>query len=294
MRNETRQCSIGANRKGPMRIPTLLLLLLHALLEALHASPPGATIVAAAAKLLNGKYRESGTAQAKTPDGEALKQEARRFILPQLQPHEDDSYLIEFHSDNCDHCEQMEPVLQRLERDLNTKVRRINIFRRREFYGLLEVMGHDECGGLPFYYNRRTGQAVCGATSYANLKRWGVGAVNHLFQDAPEIREPESEIKSRKDVGAKQMLMEKMQQMTTKTSKSKRSAQKGGKSSAKKSEAQSTAVADNTAATPGSKAAGKAAGRGIVSGKTTSDRKLSPSERLAARRAQRAQQKLER
>ena len=64
-----------------------------------------------------------------------------------MLPHEDTSYLIEFHSDNCDHCEQMEPVLKRLERDLGTKIRRINIFRRREFYGLLEAMGHDECGG---------------------------------------------------------------------------------------------------------------------------------------------------
>ena len=68
-------------------------------------------------------------------------------VLPRLLPHEDTSYLIEFHSDNCDHCEQMEPVLKRLERDLGTKIRRINIFRRREFYGLLEAMGHDECGG---------------------------------------------------------------------------------------------------------------------------------------------------
>lgn len=68
-------------------------------------------------------------------------------LLPKLLPHDDTSYLIEFHSDNCDHCEQMEPVLQRLEDDLGTKIRRINIFRRREFYGLLEAMGHDECGG---------------------------------------------------------------------------------------------------------------------------------------------------
>ena len=68
-------------------------------------------------------------------------------LLPKLLPHEDTSYLLEFHSDNCDHCEQMEPVLKRLEADLGTKIRRINIFRRREFYGLIEAMGHDECGG---------------------------------------------------------------------------------------------------------------------------------------------------
>jgi len=39
-------------------------------------------------------------------------------MLPQLLPHKDTSYLLAFGSDNCDHCDQMEPVLQRLEEDL--------------------------------------------------------------------------------------------------------------------------------------------------------------------------------
>lgn len=91
-------------------------------------------------------------------------------ILPKLLPHKDKCYLMEFHHDDCDHAEQMEPVVRRLEEDLDTDVRRINISRRREFQALLHAVGHDECGSFPFYYNRRTGQAVCGATSYLNLK----------------------------------------------------------------------------------------------------------------------------
>ena len=80
--------------------------------------------------------------------------EAPRF-LAKLFANKDDCFLIEFHSDNSDHARQMEPVLERLEEDLQTKVRRINVSRRREFYGLLEAMGHDECGTLPFYYNEK-------------------------------------------------------------------------------------------------------------------------------------------
>ena len=70
------------------------------------------------------------------------------------------SYLMEFHSDTTgsDASSQMEPVLQRLEDDLDTTVRRINVFRRREFMTLLESIGFNECGNMPFYYNRRTGQ----------------------------------------------------------------------------------------------------------------------------------------
>ena len=88
-------------------------------------------------------------------------QNVDRF-LAKLLPSKDNSYLIEFHADDTDHATQMEPVLRRLEDDLQTKVRRVNISRRREFYTLMEAMGHEECGQLPFYYNRKTAQAVWG------------------------------------------------------------------------------------------------------------------------------------
>lgn len=109
-----------------------------------------------------------------------------RLLLPKLLPNEDSCYLITMVIDDNSDCEQMEPVIERLEEDLGTTVRRINVSRRREFMAALEVMGHDECGRFPFYYNRRTGQAICGATTYLNLKKLGTGAVNHLFNDAPE------------------------------------------------------------------------------------------------------------
>jgi len=145
-----------------------------------------------------------------SPANSSKKSRNNRF-LAKLLPHEDSSYLIEFHSDNCDHCEQMEPVLQRLEDDLGTKIRRVNIFRRREFYGLMESMGHNECGGLPFYYNRRTGQAICGATSYKNLKRWGTGDLKTLFQDPPEnMFEQEVDTSKKRSIGTKGFLQEKI------------------------------------------------------------------------------------
>ena len=69
--------------------------------------------------------------------------------------------------------------------------------------------------GLPFYYNRRTGQAICGATTYNNLKKWGTGSVKHMFQDAPDAPQGDREARppTRKDVGAKQMFVERMQMM---------------------------------------------------------------------------------
>jgi len=144
--------------------------------------------------------------------------------------------LLEFHSDNCDFCDQMEPVLQRLEKDLDTKIRRINIMRRKEFGSLLEVVGFDECGTLPFYYNRRTGQAICGATSYLNLKRWGTGNLKHLFQDPPEnlFEMDENQLSRRGDVGIKGAFMEKVMNMEKRGTKGKSSTSTSSKESSSK------------------------------------------------------------
>jgi hypothetical protein len=144
------------------------------------------------------------------------EEESSTTQLPRVLPSEDKSFLISFVSDEYDHCKQMEPVLKRLEDDLGTVVRRINIFRRREFMGLLEAMGHNDCGTLPFYYNRRTGQAICGATSYLNLKRWGTGDLKHSFMDPPEGLSQGGDENyigpsSRRSVGNKGFLLDKLQ-----------------------------------------------------------------------------------
>jgi hypothetical protein len=109
-----------------------------------------------------------------------------RPLLPQLQPHDDTCYLLEFISDESDHCSQMEPVVRRLEHDLRTKVRRINISRKHEYVKLYECVGGNECGSVPFFYNRRTAQAICGATPYHNLKNLAMGKPIHFFHDAPQ------------------------------------------------------------------------------------------------------------
>ena len=95
--------------------------------------------------------------------------------------------MIEFVIDNSDACQQMAPVVQRLEQDYDIKVRRVNINRRSEFAALYEACGGNEGNNLPFYYNRRTGQAVAGPTPYWNLKLLASGDVSHSFIEPPSL-----------------------------------------------------------------------------------------------------------
>jgi hypothetical protein len=106
----------------------------------------------------------------------------------------------------------MEPVVRRLEVDLGTKVRRININRKQEYVKLYECVGGNECGSVPFFYNRRTAQAICGATPYQNLKNLAMGKPIHFFHDAPQSVNDKVEHDPRKQrgVGLSDYLSEKL------------------------------------------------------------------------------------
>jgi hypothetical protein len=106
----------------------------------------------------------------------------------------------------------MEPVVRRLEVDLGTKVRRININRKQEYVKLYECVGGNECGSVPFFYNRRTAQAICGATPYQNLKNLAMGKPIHHFHDAPQSVNDKVEHDPRKQrgVGLSDYLLEKL------------------------------------------------------------------------------------
>jgi hypothetical protein len=136
------------------------------------------------------------------------KDERSRPLLPKVLPSKDNRYLLEFVVDEEDSCQQMEPVVRRLEEEFDTKVFRISINRRSEFYTLLESIGFNECGNVPFFYNRRTAQAICGPTGYKNLATWARGKGVHQFNQPPTVESFDFENR-RSDIGMKGFLQDK-------------------------------------------------------------------------------------
>ena len=142
-----------------------------------------------------------------------------RKLLPKLPPHDDTCFMLEFITEGSDHCIQMEPVVKRLEQDLCIKVRKIDISKRSDFMKLYDCVGGNECGSVPFFYNRRTAQAICGATPYQNLKNLAMGNPIHFFHDAPQnvFDSTEYDPKRQRGVGLADYLSEKMFSQGTST-----------------------------------------------------------------------------
>lgn len=83
--------------------------------------------------------------------------------------------LIEFYGTECPHCVKMEPLIQRLEDETGLKIKRFEVWHNEANAKLLEQCDKGFCGGVPFFFNKKTGKWICGAAEYEELKKWALG-----------------------------------------------------------------------------------------------------------------------
>ena len=86
-----------------------------------------------------------------------------------------ESDLIEFFGTECVHCEEMTPLIERVEEDLEVTIQRLECWHNEENDQLREQFDDGFCGSVPFFYNKKTGKKLCGSVNYDKLKEWASG-----------------------------------------------------------------------------------------------------------------------
>jgi len=66
----------------------------------------------------------------------------------------------------------MHPLVERLEKETNLKVQKFEVWHNEENARKMEEYDKNYCGGVPFFYNTKTGEWLCGSVDYETLKRW--------------------------------------------------------------------------------------------------------------------------
>ncbi len=88
--------------------------------------------------------------------------------------------LIDFYGTECVHCKEMDPLIEKLENEEGVKVTKLEVWHNSQNAALMKELDKDEnggtfCGGVPFFYNEKTGKKVCGTTTYEKFKEWALG-----------------------------------------------------------------------------------------------------------------------
>lgn len=82
--------------------------------------------------------------------------------------------LIKFYGEGCSFCHQMEPLDERLEKELGVKLKRLEVWNNEENQKKMMTL-QTGCQGVPIYYNEQSKMVLCGAVDYEVLKRWAKG-----------------------------------------------------------------------------------------------------------------------
>lgn len=86
------------------------------------------------------------------------------------------SSLIMFYGQECPHCHQMMPLVEKLEKEMRIKIEKLEVWHSKKNLTRLEKADTSGCGGVPFFYNEKTKKPLCGSCSYAELKAWAKGS----------------------------------------------------------------------------------------------------------------------
>lgn len=86
-----------------------------------------------------------------------------------------ESDLLMFTGTECTHCHEMDPLVERLEKEAKLKVDKIEVWHNAANMKRLQQIDQGRCGGVPFFYNKKTEKFICGSASYEKLKEWALG-----------------------------------------------------------------------------------------------------------------------
>ena len=86
-----------------------------------------------------------------------------------------DPNLLEFYGTECKHCNDMKPFVERLESELGKELTKLEVWHNQQNLKKLEECDQGRCGGVPFFFNKKTGKFICGSTTYDKLKAWAQG-----------------------------------------------------------------------------------------------------------------------
>ena len=68
----------------------------------------------------------------------------------------------------------MVPLVERLESEEGVSVGKLAVWHHEANAKIMREYDKGYCGGVPFFFNKKTGKWICGETDYERLKQWAL------------------------------------------------------------------------------------------------------------------------
>ena len=83
-------------------------------------------------------------------------------------------HLLFFYGQECPHCKRMEKLVDKLKKEEDISVTKVEIWHNEENNKMMEKLDCEDepCGGVPFFLNQKSHKTLCGEVSYKDIKTW--------------------------------------------------------------------------------------------------------------------------
>ena len=68
----------------------------------------------------------------------------------------------------------MAPLVERLESEEGVSIGNLEVWHHEANAKIMREYDKGYCGGVPFFFNKKTGKWICGETDYERLKQWAL------------------------------------------------------------------------------------------------------------------------
>ena len=68
----------------------------------------------------------------------------------------------------------MAPLVERLEGEEKVNIARLEVWHNEANAKVMKEYDKGYCGGVPFFFNKKTGKWICGSADYERLKKWAL------------------------------------------------------------------------------------------------------------------------
>ena len=64
--------------------------------------------------------------------------------------------------------------MERLEEEENVNIAKLEVWHNEANAKLMKEYDKGYCGGVPFFFNKKTEKWICGSADYERLKKWAL------------------------------------------------------------------------------------------------------------------------
>jgi hypothetical protein len=68
----------------------------------------------------------------------------------------------------------MDPLVERMEEEEGVKILKLEVWHNDSNARMMREYDKGYCGGVPFFYNKKTAKWICGSADYERLKKWAL------------------------------------------------------------------------------------------------------------------------